>query len=255
MSKVVEYEKVANKKIALVTGSNRGIGYELTKELSKRGIFVILTVRNEERGTIAIKKIHKENVLFHQLDVTNNQSIQQLKEYIEREFGKLDILINNAGILLDEDMQQPASKISIETLNKTLEVNFLGTFNVTRAFLPIMRKNKSGTIINISARNALPRTAFSGWFAYKASKACVNALTVDLAEELKSDRITVNAIHPGWIATDMGLRARDLMKKDHTKGPEPQPIHEGITSVLWLLFEADPTITGKFIISNEIGNW
>ncbi|OLS18866.1 MAG: 3-oxoacyl-[acyl-carrier-protein] reductase FabG [Candidatus Heimdallarchaeota archaeon LC_3] len=194
------------KKIALVTGGNRGLGLGICGELAKKGIKVILTARDEAKGRQAVNSLleMKGEVIFHQLDVTNEQSILTLTEYIEKNHGYIDILVNNAGMIVEEDFRQPGSQLSLDAVKQTMELNFYGPLRVTQALIPLIKRTKGGRIINISARNSFLSFAFSGWLAYKASKACLNAMTVDLAKELEKDNIAVNAVHPGWVDTDTG---------------------------------------------------
>ena len=189
-----------------------------------------------------------EDVIFHQLDVTNEQSILTLTEHIEKNHGHIDILVNNAFMLVEEDFKVPGSQLSLDAVRQTMEVNFYGPMRVTQALIPLIKKAKGGRIINISARNSFPRFAFSGWLAYKASKACLNILTVDLAKELENDDIAVNAVHPGWVDTDAGRYVG--------KGKRPTlTIEEGAQSTIWLALESPKEVTGKFIIDKKIVDW
>ena len=238
------------KKIALVTGGNRGLGLGICEALAKKGIKVILTARDEAKGTQAVNTLIEMNgdVIFHQLNVTKEQSIITLVEYIEKNVGHIDILVNNAGMILEEDFRQPGSQISLDTLKHTMEVNFYGAFLVTQALIPLIKKAGGGRIINISARNSLPSFAFSGWLAFKASKASLNAMTVDLAKELENDNIVVNVVHPGWVDTDTGRYVGN--------GKTPTlTVQEGVQSIIWLALESSKEITGKFIFNKEIIDW
>ena len=238
------------KKIALVTGGNRGLGLGICDALAKRGIKVILTAREEAKGRQGVNSLLEINgdVIFHQLDVTKEQSILKLTKYIENNSGYIDILVNNAGMISEEDFRQPGSQLSLDVVKQTMEVNFYGALRVTQALIPLIKRAGGGRIINISARNSLPNFAFSGWLAYKASKASLNAMTVDLAKELEKYNIVVNALHPGWVDTDAGRFVGD--------GKIPTlTVQEGARSVIWLALESPKEITGKFIIDKKIVDW
>ncbi|MCH8907716.1 MAG: SDR family oxidoreductase [Candidatus Heimdallarchaeota archaeon] len=238
------------KKIAIVTGGNRGLGLGICDALAKRGIKVILTAREEVKGRRSVNALLEMNrdVTFHQLDVTKEQSIATLSDYIEQNHGHVDILVNNAGMILEEDFRQTGSHVSLDVVKQTMEVNFYGALRVTQTLIPLIKRAGGGRIINISARNSFPSSASSGWLAFKASKASLNVMTVDLAKELEKDNISVNAVHPGWVNTDTGRFVGD--------GKIPTlSVEEGAQSVIWLALESPKEITGKFIIDKKIVDW
>eukprot|EP01155_Anaeramoeba_flamelloides_P021706 Anaeramoba_flamelloidesa591308_12.p1 GENE.a591308_12~~a591308_12.p1 ORF type:complete len:236 (+),score=44.03 a591308_12:31-738(+) len=194
-------------KIALVTGANRGIGFETCKQLAEiEGIHVILTSRDVEKGEQAVKKLKKDNNLeltFMQLDVTDSNSVQSCFKKVEKQFGRLDILVNNAGVYLDEGVS--ILDVDIEIFEKTIKVNYFGPFNTINAFLPLMIKNSYGRIVNVSStggqfRNTLKPTTAS----YNISKFSLNGLTRIFADSVSSQNIKINCMNPGWVRTDMG---------------------------------------------------
>lgn len=199
------YDKVKDmeRRIALVTGGNRGIGYEVCKGLARLGCHVVLTSRNEVDGCRAVSKSNSENnIVFHKLDVTETEEIEGLRDWIDNTYGRLDILINNAGVYLDEGVS--VFDVDEKTMRDTLEVNFYGAFNLCRAFVPLMRKNGYGRIVNVSSGYGAMSEMGGHVAAYRISKAALNALTLIMACELRDTNIKVNAVCPSWVSTEMG---------------------------------------------------
>ncbi|MCC5645896.1 SDR family oxidoreductase [Nostoc sp. CHAB 5824] len=199
-------------KVALITGANKGIGYEIARQLGSRGATVIVGARDIGRGEEAANKLRSNQIDARsvQLDVIDQKTIDSASKQIESEFGKLDILVNNAGIISDGD-RLPPSQVDIETLRHTYETNVFGVFAVTKALLPLLKKSTAGRIVNISSGlgsltlNSDPNYEFanSKLLAYNSSKTAVNAITVVLAAELKDTPIKINAADPGFTATDI----------------------------------------------------
>lgn len=228
-------------KVALVTGGNRGIGFEICRQLAQKGIEVILTARNQQKGRVAAEKLQKEglDVVYHQLDVTDEESIKKTAEYVDQKFGKLDILINNAGIMTDAETR--GLEADIDKVKGSVEVNTYGPLRVCKAFIPIMQKNNYGRIVNMSSHMAALHQMV-GWApGYRISKTALNAVTCILAHELRQTNITVNSVSPGWVRTEMG-------------GPEaPNSIEEGADTAVWLV-TSDNVATGRFFTtSHEFG--
>jgi NAD(P)-dependent dehydrogenase (short-subunit alcohol dehydrogenase family) len=196
-----------NSPVAVVTGGNRGIGFEICKELSKVGCRVVLTSRDEEHGKQAVAKLggaDKKNIVYHKLEVTDSKDIETLRDWILKMYGRVDILINNAGVYLDEGTS--VFKVDEKIVKETLDVNFYGAFNICRVLVPIMRKNGYGRIVNISSGYGAMSEMAGYHAAYRISKAALNALTLIMADELRDEDIKVNAVCPGWVNTDMGGR-------------------------------------------------
>jgi NAD(P)-dependent dehydrogenase (short-subunit alcohol dehydrogenase family) len=199
-----------NRKIALVTGANKGIGLETARQLGQQHIVVLVGSRDRSRGQKATDALRSEAIdaRLLLLDVTNQATIDAAALRIEQEFGKLDILVNNAGIFLEK---VPASQCQLENLRKTFETNFFGAFAVTKALLPLLRKSTAGRIVNLASDLAsLANTSDPNWalyphifFSYSSSKVAINAMTVALAKELQGTAIKVNSADPGFTATDM----------------------------------------------------
>jgi NAD(P)-dependent dehydrogenase (short-subunit alcohol dehydrogenase family) len=239
-------------KIALITGANKGIGFETARQLAKAGVHVLLGSRERGKGVEAALKLQGEGLSVEALsiDVTHLGSIGEAAREVERKHGRLDILINNAGVLLD-DLSKKPSEQTLEVWRKTFDANVFGLVAVTQAFLPLLKKSAAGRIVNLSSilgSNTLHQQPDSGIYdfkvpAYNVSKSAVNAWTVHLAHELKDSKIKVNAAHPGHVKTDMGGAAAPMEIVDGAK-----------TSVqLALLGENGPS--GAFIHLGEPLPW
>jgi NAD(P)-dependent dehydrogenase (short-subunit alcohol dehydrogenase family) len=206
------------RRVAVVTGANKGIGLEIARQLAREGITVFLGARDETRGRAAAEKLRAEGLAARplRLDVTDDRSVAEAASRVEKDAGRLDILVNNAAIAIDDG---PPSRISGELLRRTYETNVFGVVRVTQAFLPLLRRSDAGRIVNLSsglgslALNSDPSWTFTSvkYLAYNTSKTAVNAITVQFAHELRDTPIKVNAADPGYVATDMnrhqGLRS------------------------------------------------
>jgi len=204
-----------NRRVALITGANRGIGLQTAKDLGPDGVTLLLGVRDLAKGEAAAAKIRQEAFEAEavHLDVTDPVTHGKVYDFIDRVFGRLDILVNNAGIIL-ENFASPAppSALSLGTLRQTFETNFFGTVALTQKLLPLIRRSQAGRIVNVSsimgslALHADPSSPIyhSGVFAYNTSKAALNSFTLHLAYELRDTSIKVNSAHPGWVKTETG---------------------------------------------------
>jgi NAD(P)-dependent dehydrogenase (short-subunit alcohol dehydrogenase family) len=197
---------MTDNKIALVTGANKGLGLEIAKQLAERGYTVLLGAR-EDKAQAPAKELADNgmNVVPVRLDVTSLQDITNAAAMIADKFGKLDALVNNAGIMNEKDGESTA-----ETLRATYETNVIGAFELTRHMLPLLKKSDAGRIVNqssiLGSLENVSTGGAAGWLnpGYCSSKAALNMLTVVLAQQLKDTNIKVNAAHPGWVKTDMG---------------------------------------------------
>jgi len=241
-----------SEKIALITGGNKGIGFETARQLARAGVHVIIGSRERSKGVEASLKLQAEGLAVEALviDVTHLGSIGEAAREVEKKHGHLDILINNAGVLLDAYDKKPSEQ-TLETWRKTFDANVFGLVATTQAFLPLLRKSAAGRIVNLSSilgSNTLHQEPGSSIYdfkmpAYDVSKSAVNAWTVHLAHELKGSKIKVNAAHPGHVKTDMGGAAAPMEIVDGAK-----------TSVqLALLGEDGPS--GAFIHLGETLPW
>lgn len=237
-----------SQKIALITGANRGIGFETARQLGKQGIKVLIGARSEEKGKEAEAALKAEglDVEYINIDVDNTASHASAAKEIEEKYGKLDILINNAGIFLAEEFDNgtpvPASKTSQETFRKTFDTNFFNTIDVTQALLPLVKKSDAGRIVFLSSGlgslglHSDPTSEIYNYKvpAYNISKTALNGYVVHLAHELKNTNIKVNTAHPGSVVTDMNANGQI-------------PVEEGAkTSVALATLPADG-YSGKFI--------
>jgi len=199
-----------NGTVALITGANKGIGLEIARQLGRQGITVLLGARDEGRGREAAEKLRADGVDARsiQLDVTSVETIDRAAHRIEKEFGRLDVLVNNAGIFIDD---APPSGLAMEVLRRTYETNFFGPVAVTQAMLPLLRRSLAGRIVNMSSGlGSLTQISDPGWefsnlilLAYNSSKTALNAVTVQFAKELHDTAVKVNSADPGYTATDM----------------------------------------------------
>ncbi|MED5245954.1 short-chain dehydrogenase [Priestia megaterium] len=230
-------------KVALVTGGNRGIGYELVRQLAMKGFKVILTSRNSETGHKAVQKLKDSHldVSFLTMDINNQTSIGQAAAKVSEQYGRLDVLINNAGIYLDKN--QKLVDMDPSVLEKTLETNFFGAYHVIRSFMPLMEQQAYGRIINVSSEyGAMSEMSSPGVGAYKLSKLILNGLTQLIAAERTKD-IKINAVDPGWVSSDMG-------------GPSaPRTPQQAASSILWLTTIGPEGPSGGFFKDGKQINW
>jgi NAD(P)-dependent dehydrogenase (short-subunit alcohol dehydrogenase family) len=238
-------------RVALITGANKGIGFEISRQLARQGITVVIGARNETRGAEAATRLRGEGLDARhvRLDVTDASTIEPLPRFFEERFSRLDILVNNAGVLLDEGT--PLSKLDINVLRQTFEANFFGVFAVSKALLPLIRRSEAGRIVNVSSQLGSladisdPDSDYAGFvsFAYPASKVALNALTALLAKELRGFKVKVNSADPGWVQTDMGTAAAPLT-------PE-----EGADTPVWLATLPADGPSGGFFSSRQPMAW
>ena len=210
----------AAKKVALITGANKGLGLEMARQLGKAGVTVVTGARDPQNGEAAAEALRKEGIdaRFLKLDVTNRQHQTDAAKFFEQNFGRLDILINNAGINMDQFGSSQPSATTDAVLQQTFDTNFFAPVALTRVLLPLLKKSEAGRIVNMSSilgsqtLHSDPKSPTYNFktFAYDASKAVLNSFTIHLAYELKDTTIKVNSAHPGWVKTDMGTEAAPL---------------------------------------------
>jgi NAD(P)-dependent dehydrogenase (short-subunit alcohol dehydrogenase family) len=198
-------------KTVLITGANKGIGFETARQLAASGYYVFLGSRDKIRGAEAIRKLNDSgisNAAFVELDVTDIDSIQKAKQTIESQTASLDVLINNAGI--PGELPQNISSVKIENLRKVFDTNFFGAVQTTQQFIPLLMKSDEPRIINVSsglgsltAHSHTQNPNFKIYDAYSCSKTALNAFTVLLANELRNTKFKINSITPGYTATDL----------------------------------------------------
>lgn len=228
--------------IALVSGANRGIGFEVVRQLAQKNFTVILTARDSKKVRAAAALLANEglNVVAKPLDVTNSDSINQLAREVQQEFGQLDILVNNAGILYDTWEQ--ASNADLKTVHEAIETNAIAPWRICQTFLPLLRQSPQGRIVNVSSGAGSLASMGNSTPAYSVSKAALNAFTRQLAAELKGSGILVNAICPGWVATEMG-------------GSGGRPVADGAAGIVWAATLPNDGPTGGFFRDGKPIAW
>jgi NAD(P)-dependent dehydrogenase (short-subunit alcohol dehydrogenase family) len=228
------------KKIACVTGANKGIGFEIVRQLLPRGFHVVLTSRNREAGERAVSKL-KGDVSWQQLDVSDDASIERAAATFGDRHKHLDVLINNAAIYPDEGLD--ILSISREQLVATFQTNTFGALRVTQAFLPYLREADSARVINISSGYGEIDGLSANVPSYCLSKLTLNGVTLMLHQRLNSEGIVVNSMCPGWVRTDMGGRGAT------------RSVEQGADTAVWLATEASPKLSGKFFRDRKEIDW
>jgi NAD(P)-dependent dehydrogenase (short-subunit alcohol dehydrogenase family) len=228
--------------VIVVTGGNRGIGFEICRQLAGRGAQVVLTARKAEAGREATEKLasQKFTARFHPLDVTSSDSIAALRDYLDRSFGRLDVLINNAGIISDEEAS--GLEVKLSTVRATLETNTLAPLLLAQTLTPQLKRSRAARIVNMSSGMGALSDMAGGYAAYRISKAALNAVTGILAGELRG-AIAVNSMCPGWVKTDMGGANAE------------RDVSQGADTAVWLALDAPQELTGKFLRDRKIIAW
>lgn len=241
------------KKVAFISGANRGIGLETARALGKLGITVLLGSRDPQKGEAAAAELRAEGLdaRFVAFDAADRSAPAALAAAIGKEFGKLDILVNNAGILIEPWFVSTTATISEDDLRKTFDINFFAVVAVTQALLPLILKAPAGRIVNVSsilgslgahAAQPSPIDAVKG-FAYNASKTAVNAFTVHLAQHLRGTRAKVNSAHPGWVKTELGT------------SQAPVEVADGALTSVRLATLPDDGPNGGFFENDQVVPW
>jgi NAD(P)-dependent dehydrogenase (short-subunit alcohol dehydrogenase family) len=241
------------RRIALVTGANRGLGFEAARQLGRRGLLVLLGCRDSKRGEAAAVELRREHldVQCIQIDVADPALVAALAERLERQYGRLDVLVNNAGILPDRGWpvvkenlpEASAFAASLPTLLLAIETNALGAFLMCQACIPLMQRHGCGRVVNVSTTMGQLTTMGGGWPAYRLSKAALNAVTRVFAAETAGTGVLVNSVNPGWVRTEMG-------------GPDaPLSLQEGADSIVWAATLPDHGPSGQFLQNREAIPW
>jgi NAD(P)-dependent dehydrogenase (short-subunit alcohol dehydrogenase family) len=218
-------------RIAVVTGGNRGIGLEVCRQLARLGLKVVLTARIEEKAKEAAAGLEGDVVPFP-LDVTKPSDVEQLTEFLERELGGVDVLVNNAGVFLDRHFG--GLTVPLDAVHESLEINVVGPWALSQVVVPMMKKRRYGRIVNVSSGLGAMSEMMGGYASYRVSKLALNGLTRILADELHGTNILVNTMCPGWVQTEMGGEGA------------PRPVEKGADTVVWLATLPDGGQTGGF---------
>jgi NAD(P)-dependent dehydrogenase (short-subunit alcohol dehydrogenase family) len=225
--------------VSIVTGGNRGIGLEVCRQLAALGHQVVLGSRRLEAGEEAAGAIEGE-VFPVQLDVSDPASVEAAAAWTEERFGRADDVVNNAALLYDTAYR--GVSVDLDVVHEGFETNLFGAWRMVQAFLPLLRQSEHGRIVNVSSEGGSLASMSGGAPTYTVSKAALNALTRVLAAELRGERILVNSVCPGWVATDMG-------------GPGGRPVEDGAASVVWAVTLPDDGPTGGFFRDGRPVPW
>ncbi len=225
-------------KVILITGANRGIGKEIARQMAEHDWQVIATSRDHSKATEVANEIG-HNAFGLQLDVQDEKSIKTAVAQVEKEFGQLDVLVNNAGIIGNRAM----SDFDLDEIGRTMDTNLMGPIRTSKYFMPLLKKSSDTRIINISSQmGELASLRSGGYGAYRLSKASLNAFTIILASELDHAGVKVFSMSPGWVKTDMGGRNA------------PRSVEKGAETVVWLATEKN-VVTGKFYQDKKVIDW
>ncbi len=238
------------KPVAVVTGANRGLGLETARQLAQRGLRVIVTSRNISKGETAVENLLREglDILFQPLDVASEASVADLGSFIHSRCGRVDVLVNNAGVFLDihgseETGNASVFNASLETLTATLKTNLFGPLLLAQELVPLMKQQHYGRIVNISSGMGQLSEMEGRSPAYRISKTALNALTRILAAETQGFNILVNSVCPGWVRTDMG-------------GPQAErSIEQGAAGIVWAATLPDDGPNGGFFRDGQPIPW
>lgn len=241
-------------KVAVVTGGNRGIGFEICRQLARRGFRVVLAARDEGKGARAAAELAADReaamaggeVVGMILDVADAGSIRRFADLLRTRHGRLDVLVNNAAVFLDgpdSAAPAPAMQVPIEALRRTLETNTYGPYLLIQVLAPLIKESGGGRIVNMSSGMGQLSDMNGEWPGYRISKTALNALTRIFADELRPDNIQVNSVSPGWVRTDMG-------------GPNaPSTPDQGADTAVWLATHPDGGPTGGFFRNRSSIPW
>lgn len=252
------------RKVAVVTGANRGIGFEIARQLGRKEFTVVLASRDTQRGEEAAAKLRAEGLeaVAARLDVTDAGSAAALADFLRQRFGRVDVLVNNAGSAFDwtPEPTQP-SRVTLDVARKTFDTNFFGPLAVIQALLPLLRESQAGRIVNVSsmlgslAEIGRVDSPLASMIApmYQASKAALNALTVLFAKELRGTKVKVNSACPGWVDTEGGVPGWLRAALGGNGGAIP--VEQGADTPVWLATLPESGPTGGFFQKRQSIPW
>jgi NAD(P)-dependent dehydrogenase (short-subunit alcohol dehydrogenase family) len=233
---------MAKNRIALVTGANKGIGYEIARQLGEKGYHVLVGARKAEAGKQAAASLQKigASAEFVEIDVSDRASIEGAARTVASKFDHLDVLVNNAAIMEDT---KTVTEVSDDTFLRTLTTNTLGPLRVTQAFLALLTKSARASVVNMSSGLGQLSDMADTYPAYSISKTALNAVTRQFAAALRDKGVLVNSVCPGWVKTDMG------------GANAPRTVQQGADTVTWLATEAPRDLTGQFLRDRKVIPW
>jgi NAD(P)-dependent dehydrogenase (short-subunit alcohol dehydrogenase family) len=231
-------------RVALVSGGNRGIGHAICRALAQAGLTVVLTARDAAKGRAAVKALQEDGLTvdFQRLDVTSCRSIRSCVAAVADRHGRIDVLVNNAGVLLDSRGSRFLDT-ALETYRDTLEANLFGPLQLAQSVVPLMKAHRYGRIVNLSSGLGQLSEMGSGTPAYRISKTALNALTRILAAEFRENNVLVNSMCPGWVRTGMGGESA------------PRTPEQAADTALWLATLPDDGPTGGFYRDRAAIEW
>ena len=237
----------AAQRVAVVTGGNRGIGFEVCRQLARAGLRVVLTGRDLARAEQASRVLRGEglDVVSHPLDVTKDESLSGLEQVVRDGYGRIDVLVNNAGISVDEarGIRSILDGQVIDALRETRETNLVGPMRLCQAIVPLMKQAGYGRVVNVSSQLGSLSSMETGYESYRITKTALNAVTRILAAELRGTGILVNAACPGWVRTEMG-------------GPSaPRTPEQGADTIVWLATLPDDGPSGGYFQDRKPLPW
>lgn len=227
---------IAERPVAVVTGANRGLGLAAAEGLARRGYSVVLTARNANKARDAAEDLVQQelDVVAQVADVSNPESLEPVARFVDEKYGRVDCIVNNAGISPESDANCSVFDSPFELIEKAFRINALGALALVRVLVPLMKRRRQGCIVNVSSGMGQLSEMNGGYPAYRLSKVALNALTRILAEELQNTQIRVNSVCPGWVRTDLG-------------GPSAKrSIAEGVAGILWAATLPPDGPTGGF---------